>query len=118
VDTPRPSTEEVLMIVEVSQFRLVPGTDERAFLEAADETQRGFLANQDGFVGRDLLRGEEGSWMDIVRFETREAANAAFEAFTGHPAAKAFESMLDVSAVSVSHWSVSRSWVRPLRAER
>jgi hypothetical protein len=98
------------MIVEVSQFRLALGTDERAFIVAAERSQSGFLGQQAGFIGRDLLRAEDGSWMDVVRFETIEAARAAFEAFAGHPAAKAFESMLDPSAVTMSHWSVAKSW--------
>jgi hypothetical protein len=98
------------MIVEVSQFRLVPGADEGAFLEAADETQSGFLGRQAGFTGRDLLRADDGSWMDIVRFDSMEAATAAFDGFAGHPAVKAFESMLDTRSVSMRHWSVARSW--------
>jgi hypothetical protein len=98
------------MIVEVSQFRLVSGTDEHSFMEAVDETQSGFLSQQDGFISRDLLRSDDGLWMDIVRFETAEAARAAFESFNGHPAAAAFESMLEPDSVSMSHWSLSRSW--------
>jgi Antibiotic biosynthesis monooxygenase len=98
------------MILEVSKFRLVPGTDEEAFLEAAEETQSGFLGQQEGFASRDLLRADDGSWMDIVRFETSEAAQAAFEGFAGHPGVKTFESMLDPSSVSMTHWAVAKSW--------
>jgi hypothetical protein len=90
------------MIVEVSQFRLAPGADERAFLAAAERSQWGFLGQQAGFVSRDLLRAEDGSWIDVVRFESAQAAKAAFEGFAGHPDARAFESMLDPSAVSMS----------------
>jgi hypothetical protein len=98
------------LIVEVSQFRLVPGTDEQAFLDAAETTQTGFLDEQEGFVGRDLLRTNDGSWMDIVRFQSAEAAQAAFEGFAGHPGVEAFESMLDRSSVSMTHWSVVKTW--------
>ena len=98
------------MIVEVSKFRLVQGVGEGAFLEAADETQSGFLGKQEGFAGRDLLRADDGSWMDIVRFDSMEAAKAAFDGFAAHPSVKIFESMLDASSVSASHWSVVRSW--------
>ena len=98
------------MIVEVSQFRLVPGTDEEAFLDAAEASQSGFLGEQKGFIGRDLLRTDDGSWMDIVRFESGEEAQAAFEGFAGHPSVTAFESMLDPGSVSMTHWSVAKSW--------
>jgi hypothetical protein len=96
--------------VEVSQFRLVPGANDQAFLDAAEKTQTGFLEEQEGFVGRDLLRTDDGSWMDIVRFQSAEAAQAAFERFAGHPSVKAFESMLDPDSVSMTHWSVAKSW--------
>jgi hypothetical protein len=98
------------MVVEVSQFRLVPGTDDEALLEAAEESQSGFLGHQTGFVSRELLRAEDGSWMDIVRFEDLEAAQAAFQGFSEHPAAKAFEAAIDTSSVSMSHWSLARTW--------
>ncbi len=98
------------MSVEVSQFRLVPGSDEEAFLAAAGQTQSGFLGKQAGYLGRDLLRAEDGSWMDIVRFEDDEAARAAFRGFAAHPDVKAFESMLDVGSVSTTRWSVVKSW--------
>lgn len=100
------------MIVEVSQFRLVPDTDEERFLEASEETQSGLLADQPGFVSRELLRGDDGRWMDIVRFDSLENAQAAFQAFAGHPSVQAFEKMLDLGDVTMSHWSQVRSWGR------
>ena len=98
------------MIVEVSQFRLVEGTDEEEFLRAAEETQAGYLQQQPGFQSRELLRADDGVWMDIVRFASLEAAQQAFQGFNGHPSARAFEAMLDVSNVTMSHWSQARSW--------
>jgi hypothetical protein len=64
-----PASSEVMsaVIVEISQFRLVPGSDERAFVEAAEETQSAFLARQGGFVSRDLLRGEDGSCWSVAK---------------------------------------------------
>jgi heme-degrading monooxygenase HmoA len=98
------------MVVEVSQFHLVPGANDEEFIRAAEESQTGFLQQQPGFIGRDLLQGDEGSWMDIVRFQDADAAQAAFQAFAGHPSAKQFEQMLDPSTISVSHWGLARSW--------
>lgn len=98
------------MIVEVSRFRLTRGAAEADFLRAAEETQAGFLAHQPGFHSRELLRGDDGSWMDIVRFDSAQAAQAALQAFPGHRSVRAFESMLDVSDISMSHWSSVRTW--------
>jgi hypothetical protein len=98
------------VIVEVSQFRLVAGTDENAFLAAAEQTQSEFLGQQHGFVGRDLLRADDGTWMDIVRFRDAESARAAFVAFARHPGAAPFESMLDPDSVMMTHWSAAKNW--------
>ena len=98
------------MVIEVSQFKLVPGADESRFLEAAETSQREFLAQQPGFISRELLRGDDGAWLDMVRFESAEAARDAFAAFAGHPGAREFEQMLDFATVKASHWSPVRSW--------
>jgi hypothetical protein len=34
----------------------------------------------------------------------------AFQGFAGHPGVKTFESMLDANSVSMTHWSVAKSW--------
>jgi hypothetical protein len=60
--------------------------------------------------GRTRLPRGRGEIAVAVRFETADAAKAAFEVFAGHPDAKAFESKLDPSAVTISHWSVAKSW--------
>jgi hypothetical protein len=98
------------VIVEISQFRLAEGVDEDAFLKAASETVTGFLETQPGYASRDLLRSDDGTWMDIVRFEGQEQASAAFAAFANHPSTREFERMLDVSTVQASHWSLVRAW--------
>ena len=61
-------------------------------------------------MSRDLLRREDGSWMDVVRYVDAAAARAAFESFAGHPSVKAFESILDPSDLAMSDWSVAKSW--------
>ena len=98
------------MIVEISQFSLVDGTDEEEFLRAAEETHTGYLQQQAGFHSRELLRADDGSWMDLVRFDSLESAQQAIHGFFGHPSARAFEAMLDVSNVTMSHWSQAPRW--------
>jgi hypothetical protein len=45
------------MIVEVSQFRLVPGTDEQAFLDASEGTQS---VGHEELVTRTRINGPRG----------------------------------------------------------
>jgi hypothetical protein len=67
-------------VVEWAPFRLVDGVSERELLAASETLQREFLALQHGFVRRELLRGANGQWVDLVHWESEAAANAVFAA--------------------------------------
>jgi hypothetical protein len=64
-------------VLEWAPFRLKAGVEEASLLAASQELQRGFLAGQPGFMRRELLRAPDGSYVDLVLWETREAADAA-----------------------------------------
>jgi hypothetical protein len=76
------TTEEARpeVVVEWAPFRLAAGVTEDALLEASETLQRAFLAKQPGFVRRELLRGADGQWADLVQWENEAAANAVFAA--------------------------------------
>ncbi len=67
------------MIVELAPFSLAEGVDESALLQASAALQSEFLETQDGFVRRDLLKAADGSWTDIVYWESEAAAKAAMD---------------------------------------
>jgi hypothetical protein len=92
------------MIVEVSQFRLVLDTEEEAFLEAAEETQSGFLGKQEGFVSRDLLLDGRRSVRE------RRGGSGGVPGVLRPPRRQGLESMLDPGSVSMTHLSVARTW--------
>ena len=68
------------VVVEWAPFRLAPGADEAALLEASDALQRDFLRQQPGFVRRDLLRAADGQWADLVVWKDEPSAMAAMSA--------------------------------------
>lgn len=65
--------------VEWAPFSLAAGVTEATLLEASRAIQRDFLDEQDGFVRRDLLRGDGGQWIDVVHWTSRDAAARAME---------------------------------------
>jgi hypothetical protein len=65
-------------VVEWAPFRLLDGVTEQALLEASETLQRDFLARQRGFVRRELLRGADGQWVDLVHWEDDAAAQTVF----------------------------------------
>ncbi|HKH92206.1 MAG TPA: hypothetical protein VKA54_10390 [Gemmatimonadaceae bacterium] len=72
-------------VVEWAPFRVVDGVTEQAVLAASDSLQRDFLARQRGFVRRELLRGPDGQWVDLVHWEDEAAAHAVFTAAMESP---------------------------------
>jgi hypothetical protein len=61
--------------LEIVSFRLKPGT-EAGFL-AGNDLISAWLAGQPGFLSRCLARRDDGGWIDLVRWQSREQALAA-----------------------------------------
>lgn len=82
------------MAIEVVIFRLQPTVTRADFLAAVDETTA-LLKTQAGFLSRVVSQAESGEWLDILSWESIEAAKAAVTAFQTDPAGKRFSDYLD-----------------------
>lgn len=88
--------------VELVLLRLQPGADEAAFVRAARATTSDLRALE-GYASRDLLRADDGQWVDIVHWSTRDLALAAAEQFPTLPSARAFGSLMDGGSIRMMH---------------
>lgn len=70
-------------VIEWAPFTLKEGIDEAKLLEAADALQKDFLSKQEGFLKRELLKGEGDKWVDILHWSSKEAAEKAMEHVMG-----------------------------------
>jgi len=82
-------------VVEWAPFRLAPGTDETALLEASEALQRDFLRHQPGFVRRELLRDADGQWVDLVVWKDHPSAMAAMSAAGSSAACHAYFHLME-----------------------
>ena len=73
-------------VIELAPFRLRDGVTDVELLEAAAAIQRDFLDRQPGFLRRELARGEDGTWTDVVHWSDAGAAHAAMHAAANSPA--------------------------------
>ena len=71
--------------IEWAPFKLADGVDEARLLRASDGLQTGFLAEQPGFIRRELLKGQDGQWVDLVYWESDEAATRAMQQAASSP---------------------------------
>jgi hypothetical protein len=59
------------------------------------------LATLDGFLRRELLRGDDGRWWDVVYWRSREHADASEETIAELPTCAHCISMMDHASISV-----------------
>lgn len=98
------------MVVETSQFKTKTGVSDAQLLAASQEAHDGFLSKCKGFVSRELLKADDGTWLDIVHFETMEDAQAAMQSFLGQPSTKAFEEAIDPATAQMRHFEVAKKY--------
>ena len=82
-------------VVEWAPFRLAAGASEAALLEASDAIQRDFLRHRPGFLRRELLRGTDGQWADLLHWADDDAASAAMGAAATSEACLAYFRLMD-----------------------
>ena len=90
-----PSIAADAKVVEWAPFRLKPGITDAELLAASEALQRDFLSRQDGFVGRELLRGANGQWADLVYWRDDESAHAIMQAVADSPACMAYFHLME-----------------------
>ena len=90
-------------IVEVFVFKLREGVGEEHFVQAAARSAK-FVAGLSGLIDRELLRpAEDGTWVDVVHWESMEAVTKAAEAVLSSPDCQPFLSATDESQTQMLH---------------
>lgn len=89
------SNEDI--VVEWAPFRVRPGVTTEALIAASDQLHADFLARQPGFVARELLRGPDEQWTDLVFWENRATAAAAMQRVADSPACGRYFALMEVA---------------------
>jgi hypothetical protein len=92
-------------VIEILQFRLVPDTDEAAFLAADRGVQTEFAYQQPGLLRRTTARGDDGEWIVIDVWRSDADATAADERWEQDPAARRFMSFVDRTSVRTKRYA-------------
>jgi len=82
-------------IIELALIKLAEGKTEHELIKASETFQEQFLSGQNGFVRRDLVRKEDGTYMDIILWESRAHADAIFEKAQKSEAVGMYFSLMD-----------------------
>ena len=89
-------------IVEWAPIKLAKGMTEQELLNASATFQRDFLADQPGFVSRELIRKGDGEYVDIIHWRSEADVKAIMAKVEGSQACAAYFSVMDMSEGSGS----------------
>lgn len=95
-------------VAEFVTFRLNPGVEDSAFLEAAKATGP-VLEKLGGSSARFLTKDAEGVWTDIVIWSDLETALQAAKQVVGDPEFAPFGSMINPETVHMRHVPIAWS---------
>lgn len=82
-------------VIELASIKLAKSKTEDELIGASEMFQDQFLNMQDGFIRRDFVRKGDGSYMDIILWQSRAHADAIFEKAKKSKAAGQFFSLMD-----------------------
>jgi antibiotic biosynthesis monooxygenase (ABM) superfamily enzyme len=89
-------------VLELVNFRLVPGTSTDTFVALAQATEPA-LRRQPGYVSRKLVHTAEGQWTDIVEWQSLAQATEAARIVLSDPAFAPFIAAIDMDTVTMAH---------------
>jgi heme-degrading monooxygenase HmoA len=92
--------------VEIVIFRLLEGVSENEFLAASNIMMKE-LGSLDGFIDRELLKKDDGSWMDLLHWENMDAATKAVKAALKLPLCLEYFKLIDEV---MSHYGLFQSF--------
>lgn len=99
--------------VEWAPFELAEHINEQQLLDAADQIEREFLQQQYGYIRRELLRGKNGKWVDLIYWSTEESAALAAQAANDSEACMNYFSLMsgvEASEAGIAHFSQFKTW--------
>jgi hypothetical protein len=93
------------MAIEVVIFQVRPTVARADFLQAVEETTA-LLKTQEGFLSRTVSQAESGEWLDILSWESIDAAKSAAAVFQTDPAGKRLSDYLNGEHFQVFYTNV------------
>jgi len=90
--------------LEIVTFRLKPGTE--AGFVANNGVMTDWLARQPGFLSRHLGKRDDGTWVDVVRWQSMEQAQAAADRITAEIGDSEAVQAIDSASVDMRHAAI------------
>jgi hypothetical protein len=100
----KPSFPVAFQGLEFGTFRLKPGVVEADMLAAAKAMEDGFLHLEEGFLGHAILKGDDGTYVDLALASSQARAEAICGKWLENPYALKFLEFVDPASTHISFW--------------
>jgi hypothetical protein len=90
------------LTVELVEYKVKSGVDEDLFLKASEEIMKD-IRKLGGFVRREVVKGMDGIWFDILYWNSLSEAQEAAKKVMEHSSCLHFFQMIDESSIKMSH---------------
>lgn len=85
-------------VIEIADIKLASGKTEADLVAASAQFQKEFLSAQPGFLSRKLVRKKDGTFADILRWESMEAVETIMEKVADSEACQRYFSCMEADA--------------------
>lgn len=99
-------------VMELVQFKLIDGKTD-ADLKATHADIGEFLIEQPGFIYRSISNREDGTYVDVVYWESLDQAKIASDALMQDPRGQAMIALCNMESVSVEHLPILSETISP-----
>lgn len=94
--------------IEVVKFSLKEGFTSDDFFQAEKDVRNSILKSQKGYQGRDVYQNQDGLWLIIIRWDSKEACDAWTPIFMTLNEGQRFASVMEFSSARQEHYSLSQ----------
>ncbi len=98
-----------MKIVEITKFRLISDVEDRDFMKVAKDTQD-IVESFPGYLSRTLCKKDDGTWIDILYWKSKEDAQSAAKSAMESEALKPFMEMIDPNSVEMNFLEERINW--------
>ena len=100
-------------VIEMARITLGAGKTEADLVAASNAFQSAFLAEQPGFIRRELIKTEDGGYADLVHWRSMADAHAIMDKVSSSTACLAYFAVMEMSGdmtAGVAHYEVLASY--------
>lgn len=92
--------------LEVVRFKLKAEVTKEQFLKAENDIRQGKIKTQAGYQGREVYQDADGTWLIIISWDSKEAAEAWTPIFMTLKEGQAFGGLMDFSSARQEHYTL------------